>query len=183
MLNEAIIFATSAHNGQYRKYTKQPYILHPLRVLACVANHYKFIYDEHVQAAAVLHDVIEDCNVNYDDIYEKFGRRVANYVLELSNPSKGLNLPRAERKRIDREHIATVSQEARIIKLYDRADNIAELNRDLNEKLDVPLDFVKLYLKESKALNKALEGTDIWANNALEYQISVLSITQTREEN
>ena len=58
MINKAIEFATKAHEGQYRKGTKRPYIVHPIEVGDIVAAMTK---DEEVISAAVLHDTIEDC--------------------------------------------------------------------------------------------------------------------------
>lgn len=54
-LSKAILIATLAHEGQFDKGGK-PYILHPLTVM-----HKLDSTDEDEQAAAVLHDVIEDC--------------------------------------------------------------------------------------------------------------------------
>ncbi|MCG8926896.1 HD domain-containing protein [Lentzea sp. CC55] len=59
-LEDAVAIATSAHEGQVDK-SGQPYIGHPLRVMASVSG-------EHEQMAAVLHDVIEDTPVTADDL-------------------------------------------------------------------------------------------------------------------
>lgn len=64
MLNAAILLATNAHAGQYDK-AGQPYILHPLKVL-----HYTKSNDEEVQCIAVLHDVVEDCDVTWADLVQ-----------------------------------------------------------------------------------------------------------------
>lgn len=62
MLNAAILLATNAHAGQYDK-AGQPYILHALKVL-----HYTKSTDEELQCIAVLHDVVEDCDVSWEDL-------------------------------------------------------------------------------------------------------------------
>ena len=62
MLNAAILLATNAHAGQYDK-AGQPYILHALKVL-----HYTKSNDEELQCIAVLHDVVEDCDVSWEDL-------------------------------------------------------------------------------------------------------------------
>jgi (p)ppGpp synthase/HD superfamily hydrolase len=62
MLSAAILLATNAHAGQYDK-AGQPYILHPLKVL-----HYTKSTDEELQCIAVLHDVVEDCDVSWEDL-------------------------------------------------------------------------------------------------------------------
>ena len=61
-LEDAIAIATAAHDGQVDK-SGRPYIGHPLRVMASVANE-----GEHAQMAAVLHDVIEDTPVTAADL-------------------------------------------------------------------------------------------------------------------
>ena len=58
MLNEAVEFATKAHEGQFRKGTKRPYIVHPIEVADIVTT---MTRDPEVICAAVLHDTIEDC--------------------------------------------------------------------------------------------------------------------------
>ncbi len=62
MLSAAILLATNAHAGQYDR-AGQPYILHPLKVL-----HYTKSADEELQCIAVLHDVVEDCDVSWEDL-------------------------------------------------------------------------------------------------------------------
>jgi (p)ppGpp synthase/HD superfamily hydrolase len=59
MLDEAIIVATKAHQGQTDK-VGQPYILHPLRVMLKVPSF--------LRVPAVLHDVIEDTLTTEDDL-------------------------------------------------------------------------------------------------------------------
>ena len=58
MINKAIEFATKAHEGQMRKGTKRPYIVHPMEVGDIVSS---MTRDEEIISAAVLHDTIEDC--------------------------------------------------------------------------------------------------------------------------
>ena len=69
MLSNAIKLATNAHAGQFDK-GGVPYILHPLKVM-----HYLKSDDEELQCIAVLHDVVEDCNVTWEDL-EKEGMSV-----------------------------------------------------------------------------------------------------------
>ena len=53
MIDKAITFATKAHEGQFRKGTKLPYIVHPLEVGVIVS---RMTQDKEVIAAAILHD-------------------------------------------------------------------------------------------------------------------------------
>lgn len=63
MLNKAIEIAASAHTGQVDK-AGEPYILHPLRVMLSRDNELERI-------CAVLHDVVEDSNITFDDLRKK----------------------------------------------------------------------------------------------------------------
>ena len=56
MIQRAIAFATKAHDGQLRKGTMRPYILHPLEVGVIVA---RMTEDEEGISAAILHDTKE----------------------------------------------------------------------------------------------------------------------------
>ena len=58
MISEAMEFAAKAHEGQFRKGTRRPYIVHPREVSAIVST---MTDDEEIISAAVLHDTIEDC--------------------------------------------------------------------------------------------------------------------------
>ena len=78
VFEEATLFAIEAHKGQTRKMSNTPYILHPLEVAAIAGT----MTDElEVLAAAVLHDTVEDCNVDPYVIRDKFGSRVYALVM------------------------------------------------------------------------------------------------------
>ena len=58
VVKKAIAFATQAHEGQFRKGTTRPFIVHPLEVGQIVAT---LTEDEEIISAAFLHDTVEDC--------------------------------------------------------------------------------------------------------------------------
>ena len=62
ILAYAIAFASECHKDQLDKGGK-PYILHPLRMMMRLRTN-----DEELMAIAVLHDVVEDCGVTYDQL-------------------------------------------------------------------------------------------------------------------
>ena len=168
--------AAGYHQQQVRKYTGAPYIVHPARVAARLTRHP--LGTEEGVCAAWLHDVLEDCETRPRDIRlsfpdepilsedinyflgkktdeRHFGERVADLILELTNPSKQHpELPRAERKKMDRDHLLTASVQAKLIKLIDRTDNLLEIG-------NAPADFVQVYGEESKLLFEVLSGTDV----------------------
>lgn len=148
LISEAREFAYKCHEGQFRKYHNQPYIVHPARVAKEVS---KYTDSEYVVAAAWLHDVVEDCGVSFGTIAEKFGMPVSTLVGWLTNPSKtSPHLNRAARKEMDRNHIGNSPAEAQLIKVVDRLDN-------LNDIVQGPKDFQKLYAKESILLANVLK--------------------------
>ena len=74
--------------------------------------------DEDVIIAGLLHDIIEDTEFTYNDIFEKFGKKVASFVWEVThigNKKEGFSFP----------HLKT--PEAVLIKLVDRASNISRM--------------------------------------------------------
>lgn len=82
MIDKAIAFATKAHEGQVRKGTSRPYIVHPLEVGEIISS---MTEDEEVIAAAILHDTIEDCEGVTEEILQReFGERVAFLVAQES---------------------------------------------------------------------------------------------------
>lgn len=80
---QAIDFAQMAHQGQYRKGSRVPYIIHPLAVMEYLI---RFHCSEEVVMAGVLHDVVEDTAYTIEDIRENFGSRVAELVDFASEP-------------------------------------------------------------------------------------------------
>lgn len=64
LLGKALVLATNAHAGQFDK-GGRPYILHPLAVMQILNTD-----DEELQIIAVMHDVIEDTKVTYQELRE-----------------------------------------------------------------------------------------------------------------
>lgn len=92
LLDQAIIFAVQAHAGAQRRDGHTPYILHCTEAAAIAAT---LTQDQEVLAAAVLHDVIEDTDVTFKTLSDKFGPRVAGLVQDMSE-NKRPELPPEE---------------------------------------------------------------------------------------
>ena len=73
---KAFEFAKILHGGQVRK-DGSLYISHPVEVAIILANQG---FDEDVVSAAILHDVVEDCNYTINDIKNNFNSNIANLV-------------------------------------------------------------------------------------------------------
>lgn len=143
-------FAAAAHKlrNHRRKYTNDPYIVHPAEVAKLVSM---VCFDEDVICAAWLHDVVEDTVFTIDDIHCLFGARVATLVEQLTDvavPSDGNRKVRAE---INRKHTAIACDDAKTIKLADLISNTKSI-------VDHDPDFAVVYLKEKELLLEVLQG-------------------------
>lgn len=157
IVERAFIFAVNAHEAikQRRKYTGEPYFMHPVAVASIVS---KVPHTEGMLAAAMLHDTVEDAGVILIDIERKFGAEVAELVGWLTDISRPEDGNRAARKAIDREHTARAPAQAKTIKLADLIDNTASIVRHDPA-------FARVYLKEKAALLEVLKEGDaaLWA--------------------
>ena len=152
LINTALIFATEKHAGQTRKYTGQPYIFHPISVAMLVmetAGH-----TPEMVAAALLHDVVEDCGVHLDEIGTRFGEPVKDMVYWLTDASTPADGNRAHRKELERAKWGRCDNApAKTVKLADLIDNSASiLARDPK--------FAVVYLEEKRLMLPLLEGGD-----------------------
>ena len=125
MIDEAIEFATKAHEGQFRTGTKRPYIVHPIEVADIVSTMTK---NEEIICAAVLHDTIEDCEgVTVEVLRERFGGRVADMVFgESEDKTKSWE----ERKGTTIRKIKDAPWEIQVIGLADKLSNMRDIDRD-----------------------------------------------------
>lgn len=150
LVARAEAFAALAHGsvGQKRRYTNEPYIVHPRAVAALVRE---VPHTEAMLAAALLHDVVEDTSVTIDDIRQVFGDDVARLVDELTERRTPGN--RAARKEFEANRLARASEAAKTVKLADLLDNCESI---------VPNDasFARVFLAEMQRLLFALEGGD-----------------------
>ena len=76
LIVDAYHFADEKHSGQTRL-SGEPYIEHPLQTAMFLAD---LRLDPSTLAAALLHDVMEDCQVPYEELQERFGEEVAKLV-------------------------------------------------------------------------------------------------------
>lgn len=159
---KAKYFAIGAHTGQVRKYTNEPYIVHPAEVAEIVRS----VNSTEAQlCAAWLHDTVEDCGINITTIIELFGDEVAEMVLDLTDVSKPEDGNRAKRKAIDLQHTLFASPAAKTVKLADLISNSRSITQcDPN--------FAKVYMREKVLLLEVLKDGDptLWlqASNIVE---------------
>jgi guanosine-3',5'-bis(diphosphate) 3'-pyrophosphohydrolase len=121
---EALGFAAHKHRDQRRKdAAASPYINHPI-ALANVLVREGAVSEPEVVAAALLHDTLEDTQTSPGELRTAFGERVARIVAEVTDDK---SLPKAERKRLQIEHAAAISREAKLVKLADKICNLRDM--------------------------------------------------------
>ena len=145
VVHKAQVFAIAAHSAvqQKRKYTGEPYYVHPAEVARIVAGVPGSTPD--MVAAAWLHDVVEDTGCTFTDIHMAFGIDIATLVGWLTDVSQPHDGNRAHRKAVDREHTANAPAEAQTIKLADLISNSKSI-------MAHDPAFAKTYLEEKRLL-------------------------------
>ncbi len=123
-------FAVKAHEGQVRM-SGEPYVEHPLQVALALAE---LQLDASSLAAALLHDVPENCDIPVSEIEAKFGPEVAKLVDGVSKLGKlswsgeGVAAGEAQAENL-RKMLVAMAEDLRVvfIKLSDRLHNMKTL--------------------------------------------------------
>lgn len=121
----AASYAARAHNHQYRKDKKTPFVAHPFRV-AMVLRDIFGCDDEVALCTALLHDTIEDTRTDFDNLHKRFGRKVAECTACMT---KNMLLIEEEREKDYDKRLAKGPWQARLVKLADVYDNGLDLPR------------------------------------------------------
>ncbi|MBW2526064.1 MAG: HD domain-containing protein [Deltaproteobacteria bacterium] len=124
----ALMYACMLHYGQIRKGNGCPYITHPLAVAALVAE---YGGDENQVIAALLHDVLEDCDVTTDALVERYGQDVADMVVACSDTTSRPKPPWRPRKEAYLKRLATIDGRAKLVITADKLHNIQSILHDL----------------------------------------------------
>ena len=131
LINDAFQFAMEKHKGALRK-NKEPYILHPIAVAQILAD---LGFESDLVAAALLHDVVEDCGVTVEYLMERYGKVVADTVDALSAVNVITSSdPEMEKKDVDVLSDVKLLNEieknpkAIYVKIADRIHNLTTIN-------------------------------------------------------
>ena len=126
IIDKAYKFAYEKHFGQ-KRLTGEEYIVHPLNVAYILT---RINADYETLSAALLHDVVEDCNVSVSDIEKNFGHNIAVLVDGVTKINK-LKISGSTEAVINnqRKILVGLSEDVRviIIKLADRLNNMQTL--------------------------------------------------------
>ncbi len=147
LVDRADAFAAAAHAAvkQVRKYDGSPYINHPREVRRILLEFAAWPVSPEQEAAALLHDVVEDTGVDLDLVREQFGDVVASLVDDLTDVSRPEDGNRRIRKQKDLEHTAASMPASKTVKLADLISN------GLNIVKHDP-DFARVYLHEKSRI-------------------------------
>ena len=144
IVEDAYNYAVEAHKGQVRK-SGEPYLEHPLQVALTLAE---LQLDTGSLAAALLHDVPENCDIPISEIEAKFGSEVAKLVdgttklgkLSLQAPGEaaqrgGVTTGEEQAENL-RKMLVAMAEDLRVvfIKLADRLHNMQTLDALAPEK-------------------------------------------------
>ncbi len=146
LVASAFAFAAEHHDGQQRR-SGEDFINHPFGVAKICAELH---LDEQTIAAALLHDVVEDTDVEIEEIHAEFGEDIARIV---EGVTKLTRVQFASREQAEAENyrklILAMAQDMRVIliKLADRLHNLRTIE----------------YLGRQKQLQKSREALEIYA--------------------
>ena len=125
IFEKALQFATKAHQGQFRKGTEIPYIVHPISVSQILRD---AGCPQDWIMAGLLHDTVEDTDVELSEIEKCFGKTIATLVQGLSEHDTSDTWE--NRKQHTIHHLKTAPLAVVTIACADKLDNIRSMRKD-----------------------------------------------------
>lgn len=144
-LKKAELFAKTKHGGDLNEIGIS-YSNHLENVVSRLKS--LGVIDEEVLCAAWLQDILEDTDTSFDELFEKFGRRVSTLILSLTktklvidtNDNSTLSLTKKRsisKKERQKEYGIKIKESetfAKLIKLCEISTNLSELRIQRNSK-------------------------------------------------
>ena len=160
LILKAAQFAAEQHRDQRRKDKHaSPYIIHPISVALAISQ-IGGVDDPEILAAALLHDTLEDTDTKPEELEAKFGKKVCEYVLDVTDDK---TLPKDERKSRQIEHAKKISKGAALIKLGDKISNVTDVINNPPEDWDINrrkeyLDWAEKVIDNCPKVNDRMEN-------------------------
>ncbi len=145
LIKRAFTIAAEAHKDMRRK-SGEPYILHPLAVAEICVEEIGLGTTSIL--AALMHDVVEDTDLELADIEKMFGKKVARIVDGLTKISGVFEYGTSQQAENFRKMLFTLSEDVRVIliKLADRLHNMRTLeSMPRNKQLKISSETIYLY--------------------------------------
>ena len=162
----ALRYASLKHKGQNVPGTEFPYIVHVVNVAAevLIAVYESGDLDANFAVTlALLHDVLEDTKVTYEEINKMFGERVAEGVLALTKFS---NLEKENQIKNSIDRIKLLEKEVGVVKLADRITNLDAPAADWDKKKR------ERYQEDSQLILNELAPSNTYLANRLRQKIN-----------
>ena len=145
ILENAELFAKSKHAGELKK-SGTTYSNHLENVVSRLKS--LGVIDEEVLCAGWLQDILEDTDTSFDELFEKFGRRIAvltlsltktKFVIDIDDDStlsltKKRAIPEKQRQKEYAVKIKESEIDAKLIKLCDISANLGDLKKQIISK-------------------------------------------------
>lgn len=124
LIDSALLFAAKCHEGQLRKGTTRPYIVHPIETMEILSE---MKADRSLLIAGLLHDTLEDTGATEEEIIRHFGIEVGFLVAAHSeDKSKSWE----ERKKNAIRQVREGSMRLKMLVMADKVSNLRSLYRD-----------------------------------------------------
>ncbi len=149
-------YATQKHAGQFRADGVTPYICHPIKVAELVKQYKKSSKLDHIIAAALLHDTLEDTYTSYRELIDNFGEIVASIVIELTTADYMSDL--VGKSNYLKTRMCIMSPYALVVKLADRLANILDsYNLTPEKRVKLKMDTIEIvdYLEKNRELTNS----------------------------
>ncbi|HMO62375.1 MAG TPA: RelA/SpoT family protein [Ferruginibacter sp.] len=133
LVRHAFEMAVEAHQTMRRK-SGEPYILHPLAVAKICVEEIGLGVRSTI--CALLHDTVEDTDINLDDIKREFGNEIAKIVDGLTKISTVMDANSSQQAENFKKILLTLTDDPRVIliKLADRLHNMRTMDSMKREK-------------------------------------------------
>ncbi len=145
-VRHALRLSEEAHSNQLRK-SGDPFITHPLEVAKILTS---IRLDADSIVAGLLHDTLEDTNLNIDEIYNNFGNQIVELVEGLTKINKySLKVNNQKFGENYKKLILATTKDLRVIlvKLADRLHNMRTIQfiKDENKKTRIALETLEVF--------------------------------------